>query len=110
MKSLLLTTALVLIALVSLSKADRRCYNCTGDCVSEDLCDGSCMTITHELGDEPEVRSCLNETKPDGCVTKVMNDQNYKVCYCNTHRCNSSNLPLRFCLLLLLVLLLCFPK
>ncbi|XP_066973293.1 uncharacterized protein [Macrobrachium rosenbergii] len=110
MKSLLPTAALILITLVSLSKGDRKCYNCTGDCVNDDLCDGSCMTITHELGDEPEVRGCVNDTKPDGCVSKVMDGQNYKVCYCNTHRCNSSNFLSVSALLLLLVLVLCFPK
>ncbi|XP_068218517.1 uncharacterized protein [Palaemon carinicauda] len=110
MKGLISTTALILFTLVTLSEANRICYNCTGDCVSDDTCDGSCMTITHELGEEAEVRTCINETKPDGCLSEVMDDKRYKVCYCNTERCNASNYISASAALLLLALLLFFPN
>ncbi|KAK7065395.1 hypothetical protein SK128_015796 [Halocaridina rubra] len=106
-----LTCLLVLLFYATLSLCDARiCYKCVGDCVTDSECKGSCLTKTHELGDEPEVRSCIDDIKEAGCHSHLINGSRYKVCYCNTERCNGSSYLSATMIVLLTALLLCYSN
>ncbi|XP_037783371.1 uncharacterized protein LOC119579541 [Penaeus monodon] len=96
---------LLLLAILQLSEA-RLCYNCTGDCVTDSECKGSCTTSVPELGDGHEIRSCQNETVEARCISEIIFDKRYKTCYCNTERCNSSSVASVSAFLFALVALL----
>ncbi|XP_069955545.1 uncharacterized protein [Cherax quadricarinatus] len=81
----------------------RMCYNCTGDCVSDIDCKGSCTTSVPELGGNEE-RSCLDDTVEAKCISEMKGRERYKTCFCNTERCNTASDILTDVLLTLLTL------
>ncbi|XP_071545317.1 uncharacterized protein [Panulirus ornatus] len=85
-------TSLYLVAALAFLQlgAARVCYNCTGDCVRDTECKGSCTTSVPELGGN-EVRSCIDEIEEAKCISENIGGERYKTCYCNTERCNSSS-------------------
>lgn len=77
-----------MLVLCSLRGGEARvCYNCTGDCVRDLECKGSCTTSVPELGGD-EIRSCIEDTVEARCISKEIETVFYKMCFCNTERCN----------------------
>ncbi|XP_068201423.1 uncharacterized protein [Palaemon carinicauda] len=103
-----LAVLMMIMVMAKLCLCDARiCYNCTGDCVTDAECKGSCMTITAELGDEVEMRTCTNETEVARCISEERSGKKYKLCYCNTERCNGSSYVSVTVTVLVVALLLC---
>ncbi|XP_064117188.1 uncharacterized protein LOC135222813 [Macrobrachium nipponense] len=104
-----LAVLMMLMVMAKLCLCDARiCYNCTGDCVTDAECKGSCMTLTAELGDEVEVRTCVEDVEEARCISEVRKGKRYKICYCNTERCNGSSYVTATLTVLVLGLLVCY--
>ncbi|XP_068201424.1 uncharacterized protein [Palaemon carinicauda] len=104
-----LAVLMMIMVMAKLCLCDARiCYNCTGDCVTDAECKGSCMTITAELGDEVEIRTCIEDVEEAHCKSELRNKKRYKICYCNTERCNGSSYVTVSLAAFVLTLLVCY--